>query len=475
MHLINNKKLLSFMVSESANSIAVNNPATGECIGYAPITSKDEILDAIERSKLAQQSWAEQPAKARSAVLQQWYQLLLDNQDDLARLMTLEQGKPLAEAKGEVMYGASFIQWFAEEAKRTYGETIPAPSGDKRLLTIRQPVGVTAAITPWNFPIAMITRKAAPALAAGCSMLIKPAEDTPLSAFAMAELAYEAGVPKDLLIIVLGKQAAEVGDIFTTHPTIRKLSFTGSTRVGRLLMQQSAGDVKRTSMELGGNAPFIVFDDADIDSAVAGAMVSKFRNAGQTCVCANRFYVHSKVYDAFVSKFDTAVRALKVGNGMQEGVNIGPVINQAAKNNIQSLVKKAIEQGAEPTSSIEELSGLYLQPVILKHVKHNMDIVSQEIFGPVAPVIRFDTDEELIEMANDTIYGLASYFYSQNVHRVWKVAEALQYGMVGINDGIISTEVAPFGGVKQSGIGREGAKQGIDEYMDIKYLCFGGN
>ncbi|GEA51757.1 NAD-dependent succinate-semialdehyde dehydrogenase [Vibrio inusitatus NBRC 102082] len=475
MHLINNKKLLSFMVSESDNSIAVNNPATGECIGYAPITSKDEILDAIERSKLAQQSWAEQPAKARSAVLQQWYQLLLDNQDDLARLMTLEQGKPLAEAKGEVMYGASFIQWFAEEAKRTYGETIPAPSGDKRLLTIRQPVGVTAAITPWNFPIAMITRKAAPALAAGCSMLIKPAEDTPLSAFAMAELAYEAGVPKDLLIIVLGKQAAEVGDIFTTHPTIRKLSFTGSTRVGRLLMQQSAGDVKRTSMELGGNAPFIVFDDADIDSAVAGAMVSKFRNAGQTCVCANRFYVHSKVYDAFVSKFDTAVRALKVGNGMQEGVNIGPVINQAAKNNIQSLVDKAIEQGAEPTSSIEELAGLYLQPVILKNVKHNMDIVSQEIFGPVAPVICFDTDEELIEMANDTIYGLASYFYSQNVHRVWKVAEALQYGMVGINDGIISTEVAPFGGVKQSGIGREGAKQGIDEYMDIKYLCFGGN
>ncbi|GEM78835.1 NAD-dependent succinate-semialdehyde dehydrogenase [Vibrio superstes] len=475
MHLINNKKLLSFMASESDNSIAVNNPATGECIGYAPITSKDEILDAIERSKLAQQSWAEQPAKARSAVLQQWYQLLLDNQDDLARLMTLEQGKPLAEAKGEVMYGASFIQWFAEEAKRTYGETIPAPSGDKRLLTIRQPVGVTTAITPWNFPIAMITRKAAPALAAGCSMLIKPAEDTPLSAFAIAELAYEAGVPRDLLIIVLGKQAAEVGDIFTTHPTIRKLSFTGSTRVGRLLMQQSAQDVKRTSMELGGNAPFIVFDDADIDSAVVGAMMSKFRNAGQTCVCANRFYVHSKVYDAFVSKFDAAVRALKIGNGIEEGVSIGPVINQAAKNNIQSLVNKAIEQGAEPTSSIEELPGLYLQPVILKNAKHNMDIVSQEIFGPVAPVISFDTDEELIEMANDTIYGLASYFYSQNVHRVWKVAEALQYGMVGINEGIISTEVAPFGGVKQSGIGREGGKQGIEDYMDIKYLCFGGN
>ncbi|MEZ9850325.1 NAD-dependent succinate-semialdehyde dehydrogenase [Vibrio breoganii] len=475
MHLINNKKLLSFMVSESDNSIAVNNPATGECIGYAPITSKAEILDAIERSKLAQQSWAQQSAKARSAVLQQWYQLLLDNQDDLARLMTLEQGKPLAEAKGEVMYGASFIQWFAEEAKRTYGETIPAPSGDKRLLTIRQPVGVTTAITPWNFPIAMITRKAAPALAAGCSMLIKPAEDTPLSAFAIAELAYEAGVPRDLLIIVLGKQAAEVGDIFTTHPTIRKLSFTGSTRVGRLLMQQSAQDVKRTSMELGGNAPFIVFDDADIDSAVAGAMVSKFRNAGQTCVCANRFYVHSKVYDAFVEKLDEAVRGLKVGNGLEDGINIGPLINQAAKNNIQSLLNKAIEQGAEPTSPVQDLSGLYLQPVVLKNVKHNMDIVSQEIFGPIAPVISFDTDEELIEMANDTIYGLASYFYSQNVHRVWKVAEALQYGMVGINDGIISTEVAPFGGVKQSGIGREGAKQGIDEYMDIKYLCFGGN
>ncbi|OED84797.1 NAD-dependent succinate-semialdehyde dehydrogenase [Vibrio breoganii] len=475
MHLIKNKKLLSFMVTESDNSIAVSNPATGECIGYAPISSKDEILDAIERSKLAQKAWAQQSAKARSAVLQQWYQLLVDNQDDLARLMTLEQGKPLAEANGEVMYGASFIQWFAEEAKRTYGETIPAPSGDKRLLTIRQPVGVTTAITPWNFPIAMITRKAAPALAAGCSMLIKPAEDTPLSAFAIAELAYEAGVPRDLLIIVLGKQAAEVGDIFTTHPTIRKLSFTGSTRVGRLLMQQTAQDVKRTSMELGGNAPFIVFDDADIDSAVAGAMVSKFRNAGQTCVCANRFYVHSKVYDAFVEKLDEAVRGLKVGNGLEDGINIGPVINQAAKNNIQSLLNKAIEQGAEPTSPVQDLSGLYLQPVVLKNVKHNMDIVSQEIFGPIAPVISFDTDEELIEMANDTIYGLASYFYSQNVHRVWKVAEALQYGMVGINDGIISTEVAPFGGVKQSGIGREGAKQGIDEYMDIKYLCFGGN
>ena len=319
----------------------------------------------------------------------------------------------------------------------------------------------------------MITRKAAPALAAGCSFIVKPSDETPLSAFAVVELAYQAGIPKDLLQVVLGDSPEQIGELFTSHPLIKKISFTGSTRVGSILMAQAAKGIKRTSMELGGNAPFIVFDDADIDAAVQGAMASKFRNAGQTCVCANRFYVHSKVHDEFVAKFDQAVQLLKIGNGLDEGVTVGPVINEGAKQNIQGLINRAIEQGAKPVTPLQQLDGLFLQPVVLKDVKHSMDIVQQEIFGPVAPVMQFETDEELIEMANDTIYGLASYFYSQNIHRVWNIAEALEYGMVGINDGLISTEVAPFGGVKQSGIGREGAKEGIDEYMDIKYLCFG--
>lgn len=475
MQQIINQSLLSFMVPSEEQGIAVTNPATGERLGFAPVSSQQSILDGIERSSVAQKEWAAMSAKARGALLLRWHQLLLENKQDLGRLMTLEQGKPLAEAEGEVAYGASFIEWFAEEAKRTYGETIPAPSGDKRLLTIKQPIGVACAITPWNFPIAMITRKAGPALAAGCSFVVKPSESTPLSAFAVVELAYQAGIPRDVLQVVLGEDSRQVGAIFTSHPLIRKLSFTGSTKVGSILMQQSAHDIKRTSMELGGNAPFIVFDDADIDAAVAGAMASKFRNAGQTCVCANRFYVHSKVYDEFVAKFDAAVQNLKVGNGLEQGVTIGPVISESAKHGIQSLIDGAIEQGAQPVSELKQLDGLFIQPVILKNVTHDMKIVSEEIFGPVAPVIAFDNDEQLIEMANDTIYGLASYFYSQNIHRVWKIAEALQYGMVGINEGIISTEVAPFGGVKQSGIGREGAKQGIDEYMDVKYLCFGGN
>ncbi|WP_210446583.1 NAD-dependent succinate-semialdehyde dehydrogenase [Vibrio crassostreae] len=475
MQQITNQSLLSFMVLNQAPGIAVSNPATGEILGYAPVSSEHEILDGVERASVAQKEWALLPAKTRSGLLQKWYQLLLENKEDLGRLMTLEQGKPWAEAQGEVLYGASFIEWFAEEAKRTYGETIPAPSSDKRLVTIKQPIGVACAITPWNFPIAMITRKAGPALAAGCSFIVKPSESTPLSAFAVAELAYQAGIPRDVLQVVLGANSRQVGGIFTSHPLIRKLSFTGSTQVGRVLMQQSANDIKRTSMELGGNAPFIVFDDADIDAAVLGAMASKFRNAGQTCVCANRFYVHNKVYDEFVEKFDAAVQQLKVGNGLEEGVNVGPVISESAKQGIQSLIDGAIEQGAKPVTEPKTLDGLFMQPVVLKNVTNDMDIVSQEIFGPVAPVIKFDDDQQLIEMANDTIYGLASYFYSQNIHRVWKIAEALEYGMVGINEGMISTEVAPFGGVKQSGIGREGAKQGIDEYMSIKYLCFGGN
>ncbi|PTP67906.1 NAD-dependent succinate-semialdehyde dehydrogenase [Vibrio splendidus] len=472
---IKNQHLLSFMVTEANNAVAVTNPATSELVGHAPISSQAELANAIERAHVAQKEWAKVPAKSRAASLHRWHQLILENKEDLARIMTIEQGKPLTEATGEVVYGASFIEWFAEEAKRTYGDSIPSTVAGKRLVTIKQPIGVACAITPWNFPIAMITRKAAPALAAGCSFVVKPSDETPLSAFAVVELAYQAGIPKDLLQVVLGESPEQVGTLFTSHPLIKKISFTGSTRVGSILMAQAAQGIKRTSMELGGNAPFIVFDDADIDSAVQGAMASKFRNAGQTCVCANRFYVHSKVYDEFVAKFDQAVQQLKIGNGLDEGVTIGPVVSQNAKNNIQALIDRAVEQGATPATPTQELDGLFLQPVILKNVKHSMDIVQQEIFGPVAPVMQFETDEELIEMANDTIYGLASYFYSQNIHRVWNIAEALEYGMVGINDGLISTEVAPFGGVKQSGIGREGAKEGIDEYMDIKYLCFGSN
>ncbi|CAH6802175.1 succinate-semialdehyde dehydrogenase (NADP(+)) GabD [Vibrio chagasii] len=472
---INNKQLLSFMVTEADSAVAVTNPATGEVIGYAPISTEVELDNAIKRAHKAQKEWAQVPAKTRAALLNNWYKLILENKDDLARLMTMEQGKPLAEATGEVVYGASFIEWFAEEAKRTYGDSIPSTAADKRLVTIKQPIGVACAITPWNFPVAMITRKAAPALAAGCSFIVKPSDETPLSAFAVVKLAYQAGIPEDLIQVVLGNSPEQIGELFTSHPLIKKISFTGSTRVGSILMAQAAKGIKRTSMELGGNAPFIVFDDADIDAAVQGAMASKFRNAGQTCVCANRFYIHSKVHDEFVAKFDQAVQQLKVGNGLDEGVNIGPVISERAKQNIQRLIDRAIEQGAQPVTPTQLLDGQFIQPVILKDVKHDMDIVQQEIFGPVAPVMKFDSDEELIEMANDTIYGLASYFYSQNIHRVWKVAEALEYGMVGINDGLISTEVAPFGGVKQSGIGREGAKEGIDEYMDIKYLCFGGN
>ena len=472
---INNKQLLSFMMTEADSAVAVTNPATGELIGYAPISTEVELDNAIKRANIAQKEWAKVPAKTRAALLNNWYKLILENKDDLARLMTMEQGKPLAEATGEIVYGASFIEWFAEEAKRTYGDSIPSTAADKRLVTIKQPIGVACAITPWNFPVAMITRKAAPALAAGCSFIVKPSDETPLSAFAVVKLAYQAGIPEDLIQVVLGNSPEQIGELFTSHPLIKKISFTGSTRVGSILMAQAAKSIKRTSMELGGNAPFIVFDDADIDAAVQGAMASKFRNAGQTCVCANRFYIHSKVHDEFVAKFDQAVQQLKVGNGLDEGVNIGPVISERAKQNIQGLIDRAIEQGAQPVTPTQLLNGQFIHPVILKDVKHDMDIVQQEIFGPVAPVMKFDSDEELIEMANDTIYGLASYFYSQNIHRVWKVAEALEYGMVGINDGLISTEVAPFGGVKQSGIGREGAKEGIDEYMDIKYLCFGGN
>lgn len=471
---VRNPTLTGFLCEPSEDTLAVENPATGELIGHIPTQSESEIHEAISRSHSAQKQWQKTTAKERAVILNRWYQLVMKNQRDLARIMTMEQGKPLAEAMGEVAYGASFIEWFAEEGKRAYGETIPGHTTDRRLATIRQPVGVAAAITPWNFPIAMITRKAAPALAAGCSFIGKPANQTPLSAYGVIELAYQAGVPKDLLQLVVNHSARRVGEIFCDSPLIKKLSFTGSTQVGRQLIAQCAGTVKRTSMELGGNAPFIVFDDADIDRAVEGAVASKFRNAGQTCVCANRIYVQEGVYDRFVSQFLERVKVLKMGNGLDEGVQVGPVIDQNAKEGITRLVETALGEGATLALGGNAQGGLFVEPTVLTDVTQDMAIVQEEIFGPVAPVIRFSEDQDLIQQANNTIYGLAAYFYSRDINRIWKVAEALEYGMVGINEGIISTELAPFGGVKQSGFGREGARQGIDEYLDTKYLCFGG-
>lgn len=474
MDKIVNKSLLSSLCHKEDESIEVTNPATGEVLGYVPSFTQAQIVEMIARSQRAQCDWQQRTAAERSTLLKRWYDLIVEHVDDLARIMTLEQGKPLAEARGEVLYGASFVQWFAEEGKRVYGETIPTPFASKRLLTVKQPVGVTAAITPWNFPVAMLTRKAAPALAAGCSCLVKPANLTPISAYAIAELAYAAGIPKDLLIVVTSQSSVMVGDLFCHHDVIKKLSFTGSTEVGRVLLKQTAETVKRTSMELGGNAPFIVFDDADIKAAVAGAIASKFRNAGQTCVCANRFYVHDKIYDEFVAQFVAEVSNLPVGNGLETGVVIGPVIDKKAKESINQLILEAIEQGATLQYGGEPLSGNFVQPTVLTKVNKNMSIVQEEIFGPVAPIIRFSHDDDLIEQANDTIYGLASYFYTQDINRAFYIAEKLEYGMVGINEGLISTEVAPFGGIKQSGFGREGAKQGIDEYINTKYLCLGG-
>ena len=477
MKEIHNPSLLSILCEPSERSLAVTNPATGEVIAHVPTQTEGEIHQAIERSAKAQAEWQRIVPKERATALKRWYQLMMDNQDDLARIMTLEQGKPLAESRGEVAYGASFIEWFAEEGKRTCGSTIPSHSNDRRLVTIKQPVGVTTAITPWNFPIAMITRKAAPALAAGCSFVGKPANQTPLSAYAVAALGHQAGIPKDVFQLVLHHSPEVVGQVFCESDLVRKLSFTGSTRVGKILTAQCAQSLKRVSMELGGNAPFIVFDDADIDSAVAGAIASKFRNAGQTCICANRFYIHDDAYDAFMEKFLAAVDQLKMGNGLDEGTIIGPVIDHNAKAKIHKLIEQAVSQGAQialggPNDGSDE--GLFVQPTVLTHIAQKMDIVQEEIFGPVAPVMRFRDDADLIAKANDTIYGLAAYFYSRDIGRVWAVAEALEYGMVGINEGIISTETAPFGGVKQSGFGREGGREGIEEYLNVKYLCFGG-
>lgn len=462
--------------ADQGASNAIRNPANGEIIAHVPDMGADETRRAIAAADAALPAWRAKTAKERGAILRRWFELIMANQEDLARIMTLEQGKPLAEARGEVAYGASFVEWFAEEAKRVYGEVIPAPTGDKRLVVVKQPVGVTAAITPWNFPIAMITRKVAPALAAGCTSVLKPAEATPLSALALAELGARAGIPQGVLNIVTTARPAAVGGELTANPIVRKLSFTGSTPVGKRLIAQCADTVKRVSMELGGNAPFIVFDDADIDAAVRGAIVSKYRNAGQTCVCANRLIVQDGIYDQFAEKLAAAVNAMKVGDGMQPDVQIGPLINPAAIAKVEGLVADALAKGATAVvgGARHALGGNFFAPTVLTNVTADMAVAQEEIFGPVAPLFRFKTDEEAIALANNTPYGLAAYFYSRDIGRVWRVAEQLEYGMVGINDGAISNEVAPFGGVKESGLGREGSHYGMDEYLTIKYLCMGG-
>jgi len=419
--------------------------------------------------------WRNKTAKERGAILRRWFNLMMEAQEDLAVILTAEQGKPLAEARGEIAYGASYIEWFAEEAKRVYGDTIPAPSGDKRAVVIKQPVGVVACITPWNFPNAMLTRKIAPALAAGCTVVCKPANETPLSAYAFTKLAERAGVPAGVVNIITGV-TREIGAELTSNPIVRKLTFTGSTQVGKLLMEQCAATVKRTSMELGGNAPFIVFEDADLDEAVKGAMICKFRNAGQTCVCANRIFVQEGVYDQFVKKLGKATAELTLGNGADEGVAVGPLINEGAANDVLTVVEDAVAGGANISAggSRSGLGKCFIEPTILTDVNTDMKVFREEIFGPIAPVFKFSTEEEVVQMANDTEFGLACYFYSRDIGRIWRVAEALEYGIVGINEGIISNEMAPFGGVKESGQGREGSKYGLDDYLEIKYMCLGG-
>ena len=454
----------------------VNNPADGSVLANVPAMGVTETRRAIEAAATALPAWRARTAKERATILRKWFELIMAHQEDLAVLMTSEQGKPLSEARGEVAYGASFIEWFAEEGKRIYGDVIPAHGADKRIIVVKEAIGVVAAITPWNFPIAMITRKAGPALAAGCTMVIKPAEDTPLCALALVELAARAGVPKGVLNIVTTDRAADVGGELSANPIVRKLSFTGSTEVGKLLMRQCADTVKKVSMELGGNAPFIVFDDADLDAAVAGAMASKYRNAGQTCVCANRLLVQDGVHDAFAAKLAVAVAKLKVGPGLSGEVEQGPLINEDAVLKVETLLNDALEKGAQLVCGGKRhaLGGTFFEPTILTGVTPAMRVAREEIFGPVAPLFRFHTEEEAIRMANDTEFGLAAYFYARDIARVWRVAEGLEYGIVGINEGIISTEVAPFGGVKESGIGREGSRYGIEDFVEIKYLCMGG-
>jgi succinate-semialdehyde dehydrogenase/glutarate-semialdehyde dehydrogenase len=461
--------------ADNGSSFAVTNPATGETIGTVPNMGAAETKRAIAAANDAWKAWRAKTGKERSAILRKWNDLMLANADDLAVIMTVEQGKPLAEAKGEIGYAASFIEWFAEEAKRVAGDTLASPWTDRRIVVVKEPIGVCAAITPWNFPAAMITRKAGPALAAGCPMVVKPAEGTPFSALAMAVLAERAGIPAGVFSVVTG-DARAIGGEMTSNPIVRKLSFTGSTEVGRILMQQSAATIKKLSLELGGNAPFIVFDDADLDAAVEGAMASKYRNAGQTCVCANRIYVQDGVYDAFAEKLVAAVKKLKVGNGLEPGVTTGPLIDADAIAKVEQHVADAVEKGGRVLTGGKRhaLGHTFFEPTVIADVTPAMRVAKEETFGPLAPLFRFKTDADAIAMANDTEFGLASYFYSRDIGRIWRVAEGLESGMVGINTGLISNEVAPFGGVKQSGLGREGSKYGMDDYLVIKYLCMGG-
>ncbi len=456
---------------EGSETFAVTNPATGELIANVADCSVADVREAIDGAYAAQKAWAAKTGKERAAILRRWFELMIEAQDDLATILCVEMGKPLAEAKGEIAYGASFIEWFGEEAKRVYGDTIPGHQPDKRIIVLKQPVGVVGAITPWNFPNAMIARKVAPALAAGCSFVARPAELTPLSATAMAVLAERAGVPAGVFSVVTNSKAAETGQEMCANPKVAKITFTGSTRVGRILMRQGADTIKKMSLELGGNAPFLVFDDADLDAAVEGAMIAKFRNNGQTCVCANRIYVQAGVYDAFANKLAAAVSALKPGNGMEEGVTTGPLINEAAVAKVEEHLSDAVAKGARVMTGGNRLEGNFFEPTLIADVPVTAKVSHEETFGPIAPLIRFETEEEVIALANDSEFGLAGYFYANDLARVWRVAEGLETGMVGINTGLISTELAPFGGVKQSGLGREGSKYGMDDYLELKYLC----
>ena len=460
--------------ADNGQTLKVNNPATGDIIGSVPKMGAAETRRAIEAADKALPAWRALTAKVRANKLRKWFDLMMANQEDLARLMTLEQGKPLSESRGEIAYAASFLEWFGEEAKRVYGDMIPGHQVDKRLMVLKQPIGVTAAITPWNFPSAMITRKAGPALAAGCTMVLKPASQTPYSALALAELAERAGIPKGVFSVVTGS-AGEVGAELTGNPIVRKLTFTGSTEIGRQLMVECAKDIKKVSLELGGNAPFIVFDDADLDAAVEGALISKYRNNGQTCVCANRLYIQDGIYDAFVEKLTAAVAKLNIGNGLENGVTTGPLIDAKAMAKVQEHIADAVSKGARVVAGGKPhaLGGTFFEPTVLVDVPRNAAVAKEETFGPLAPLFRFKDEADVIAMANDTEFGLASYFYARDLSRVFRVGEALEYGIVGVNTGIISNEVAPFGGIKASGLGREGSKYGIEDYLEIKYLCLG--
>lgn len=461
-----------WLAADDQATMTVSNPATGATVGTVPKMGAAETQRAIAAAARALPAWSALPAKRRADLLRRWYELMMAAQDDLGRLMTIEQGKPLAEARGEVAYGASFIEWFAEEARRAYGDVIPATQPGKRILVLRQPVGVCAAITPWNFPNAMLGRKLGPALAVGCTMVVKPASQTPYSALAMALLAERAGIPAGVINVVTGSAQAIAGEL-AANPTVRKLSFTGSTEIGRQLMQQCAGTIKKLSLELGGNAPFIVFDDADLEAAVNGAMIAKFRNNGQTCVCANRVFVHEQVYDDFAARLTQRVSALRVGNGLDEGIDVGPMIDDKAVAKVEQHLAEATQSGARVLTGGQRLQGNFFTPTVLTDVNCTMQVAVEETFGPIAPLIRFRNEDEVIRLANDTEFGLASYFYTRDLSRSWRVAEQLEYGMVGVNTGLISTAEAPFGGVKQSGLGREGSKYGLDDYTELKYVCIG--